>query len=1520
MATETFPVTVLDSFGRVLSGEWGISDSGHTWTGAGPSETQWSVDGFSGRFTVRPTDTTVTEAITVGPFDINHETLMKFSTSGSGSASNPTADTNFGPILRAVGSTYYVARIQAQDDSIQLVVSINGSWTTLATATFDFGDGIEYWVRFRVSGGVYAKVWKYGVAEPTAWTLTSPLSTASGAPPSGQAGIVKRRTAETWSVAVDQFYGYTLSDSSPTTMPVIDTFERNVDVGWGLNDNGQPWEGSVAYDPRILGTSTGVGNVGDGFGRLIHNGDGFLEQVAMTGPVVAGNVESLVKFKFNFNASQGRFRIGARGNYQVASNVLQHTGYALIVAGGATTLELVKKTTMSGVYSTVTPTTNTAFTAISSVNTYWVRFQITGTTLQARIWQDGSVEPSTWHFVATDSSLTSGRAWLGLGQLSGTTTARTVSIAEYSYSQTVTGTISTTTGTLSTTAITDTSLAVRASFTNDSNATNSVNVRYRPVGSSTWSTFAGTKTRVASPLSWTFTITGLTKNTAYQVEVTFVDPEGVTGTNPRISTFTTTYAGATLLGVAVTAVTPTSVTIQASYEGDSNNTSSATVQYRQVSKEFQPINDSFTDSANVLLQNHVPELGEAWVRHTSVIGCDVAIWRGQLYAQANDNTERGVYYNDFVIPVSEFEVYADILYRGLGNVGLLGRVETATANYYEGGYDDVNKQWRIVKYVAGSATVLATLDAVLTTDEFYRIGLVIRNNAKQLVVDGTVILSVNDNTLTAGTRAGIRMYPGEVAAADEQNIIDNLVVTYRTIGGSFSSALSMTADRTAKTFTRNVTGLSNDTAYEFLVTLNDSSGTYGLAPTSVTAMTTGNAVALSTLVSISRETSVVLETTYLHDNNNNSAIVAQYRPIYDYLWTTVSPTLITVNRSSKKFTTTIVSLRPNTTYEVKVIADDPDGIIEGTSESLSGLVTTKGPTLFDRKQGKSYLWKVFDKDGNYLTTWHDAGEPEFAWHENGGVSDLTVTLPRKISEVNTYRSGISHQNRVDVWCIDPSSEGFGPNLAVDGEFTQGAWTLGSNALIVATGGPDDSSALRIMSSIPDQIVTRGGAIYLYRQPTGDTTKAYPIPLVLKSLAKATGGKITMFVEAYDKLDAKIDTSDTVDTVGSDWQTIKLEYTPPAKATYIRVCFRNDNRGTMFADKVEVHPKESLIYRGRIETINPRIEQDGEDITIEVLGLVSLLSDDYIEFLQFVATQPTKDFEAGRRNFGPADPADMLKKIIDMATKQNPAFDLYYTAESIRYTGRPVEYTFRDQQIRACFDKVRNLCPSGWHYYIEPDGLVNLRGPEHVVTYRLRLGVEIMNFSVDRSIRNLKNFVEVKGRQDEDESEPDGHGSIKYITFDQESIDKYGKRMLFIRDSNITDPDTAELIGDGRLEEYNREEQRATCFIPDEKSIQYVSGALRGANIEAFRPGDYVIIFDPVAGPQNTYWDQMLWDTDAWDANTFFTILPDVVPIKTIQFSGTHATVELSERQPSSVGDFGRLYRWLQLQDSDKSDS
>lgn len=1498
------PNLITDTFSRSVSDSWSVSDSGHTWLG---EISVHDTDGSHGKITVG--SSTSYRTIYIDEADQGEgELLVKLKWESTTSVPS----TDFGPVLRRTSSTtFYALTLQGSTSQVAVIVYVNGQRHELGRNSVTIAKNLYYWVRFKFDDSkLYGKVWQEGLAEPSSWTITANAYTGSGAPGAGDFGMFHKGTANNYDVLVDTFYAYTNDPDEYQPMPVTDTFARVVHRGWGISPSGHVWEGAVSDDPSEWAPPW-PGSI-NGTNALITIPSASTKYTSFIGPSTSDDIEVLTEFSCNNSGESQFIHVGLYGTMTQTSGDSHGHGYFISAVMGGTTITLYEKNTFNGTENLLAASAALGFT-LSVTTHYWIRFQMVGTTMKARIWEDGTTEPITWNITHTDATITSGRAWLEFGQIGATSSV--FSLYEFSYDTPAPpATNHTTIGAFSTSGTNDTQTTIRLAFTNDVNDNNSATCHYRKVGTSQW-LGAGSATRNDVSSRFENVFTGLTPGTSYQFRFTVSDPDTVVGTNPISHTHTTTTNGLETVGIDVLSVGTTTADIRTYYLRDSDNDSTCTLERRALSSRTNYFMDTFSGQNETLLQTHLPEVGTGWTKHPNG-SADAKLYSNRLYVASTTANQKCIYYINDNTSNNYYEVEGDIYIGGLsttGHAGVCARMVTAAETYYVAMYDMGDRAWELQRFVSGTASVLGQVffDAVVGVT--YKIKLIVNDDYKQMYVDDELIIQSTDNTVSAAGRAGIH-YRGMSGIATAQNsmVLDNFSATHLTTTSSWTSLGAMTPDRVNKRFNMTPSSLALDTVYEFRATFADADGLTGFNPFTTTATTRGQVAQLSSIGTSTTQTAATVDVLYLLDSNNNSSLSVQYKSTREMLWTTLDSESISVDRGAKKFTAIISGLKPSTTYEVKVTISDPNGILEGTSASLTSLFTTTIPIIADATEKKHYLWKIYEPDGDYITTWHDAGEPEFSWYENGGVTDLRTRLPRRVSEINNPKSGIGQQNRVDVYCIDPSSNGFGPNLVEDSEFSLGMWVLGANASISSTGGPDGTSALKI-EDLSDPIVE-------LTTTSAPISTPRPGPMVARALVKSSGARASMYIEAYDMNDINIDQSTNVaNSVGTEWQQLHLEYTPPPKTSYVRIVFINKGKTTIYVDKVTLRLKENLIYRGRIESYTPTIEQEEEYIDVEILGLVSQLSDDYIHFLQFVTIQPAKDTMAGRTNYGAMDPAEMLKMVIDIANNQNSRFDLYYTDTSIRATGTFMEYTFRDQQIRACFDKIRTLCPAGWHYYVEPDGLVVLRGSEHATTYRLRVGVEILNFSVEKSIRNLKNYVRIKGRQDEDNSEADGHGSIEYVTFDQESISRYGKRMVIIRDSNITDPDTAELVGDGRLEEFNREEQRALCNIPDDKSVVYTSSALRGDNIEQYRPGDNILIYDPIAGPQNTYWDYIIWDESNWDFTNEFAPLPESVPIKKIQFHGTYALLELSERQPSQQSDYGRLHRWLQLNDADKGE-
>jgi hypothetical protein len=104
--------------------------------------------------------------------------------------------------------------------------------------------------------------------------------------------------------------------------------------------------------------------------------------------------------------SQTVARVYLRGSGASGSE----TGYfaGLVSGGGLALYKLV-----SGVQTVI----GTAPFSWSLSNWYWVRLRANGTSITAKVWQDGNTEPGTWNINASDTSVSSG-GWVGVGTAS----------------------------------------------------------------------------------------------------------------------------------------------------------------------------------------------------------------------------------------------------------------------------------------------------------------------------------------------------------------------------------------------------------------------------------------------------------------------------------------------------------------------------------------------------------------------------------------------------------------------------------------------------------------------------------------------------------------------------------------------------------------------------------------------------------------------------------------------------------------------------------------------------------------------------------------------------------------------------------------------------------------------------------------------------------------------------------------------------------------------------------------------
>lgn len=1530
--TNLIPATIFDTFSRsVGSGSWGDADTGQTWMGETSAH---SVSGGVGLVTVGSSVTGWNNAY----IDLSAEGIPNQGTGEilclvryTGTEAFPTTD--FGPTLRVSGNSYYALSLHGNWDEIAFRTLVNGVPHELIRTSKTLSKNTWYWVRFKIDTALRARIWTYGTSEPAAWTLTHSFYTGANPPTTGDFGFYHRRIGSNYNVEIRGYYAKTLEDVEPG-LPVTDTFTRTQSDKWGVTDSGHVWTGPMNYDPQNyapVGSPSTNGSAGNfSVGTTV--------QAVRIGPNV---INSETHVMFSLNGQKGTVRVLGRASgwdTPDSNSQILDDGYYAAFLGNTNQLQVFKL--VNGSATQIPAATTVALATVNLGDLWHVKLRCNGTSIQAKAWKDGSAEPG-FQITATDSDITgAGSSGLRISSATGTMNLL-VSTFEYTVPNI---TEALTTGALTAGTITDTTLILTADYSNDTDNDSTISGQYRITGSGDEWTALSPWTKNTGATTFTRTVTNLSPSTQYDFEVTFADPDGVIGTNPRSVTATTTGNSVRATDVAVVDSSTTSLDVEAYYASDVNDNSTASAEYRAVNTLQTSLSDEFADLPATPIVDHAPDTGGTWSLRTANTGITPVIRNNAATLQFDPAVavvnQSQYLYNSTTFSSADYSVSGTIRFVDHGtSVELLGRYNNASLDYYGAGLyytlGSYTPRWAILKAVGGTRTLLVSeIISDIQEGDSYHVSLSMVGTQLTLWVDGEQRLSTTDASVSASGNAAYRIYMG-IEPVDKTlmlpvNSLLDFSTEIRTVvgAGTWTSAGAMTADRPNKKFTKNIGSLSPDTIYQVRVTFADTDGVLGQNPLSTTGMTAGTSLAIEDISISPSYTSLSVEVGYDPDSdtNGNGKVMIRYRSAQDSsFWISGVPDGTIYNDTvNNVFRTNITGLRPGTIYEVQAVNLDPDGIVEGSPLTVSANAMTLEATgdvglLFIEKQ---YLWKVYDSEGTYIETWTDAGIPDFSWEEARGVSNMGVDFPRRFSEGQHTRSSLKLENRVDLFTFAPLSNGIGPNREVDPDFSKGGWTLGSNATVVADAGPNSESALVISSVSSMAQTTRSSPIYTSTiRITEDTFSAIetvkPSEYVLSLMTRSPSGQLNVFIEAYghpdvDGTENLIDVSSSVFSIGGSWQVLRLNYVPPLETNYLRIALRNVGAPEIVSSRVVIRSKEKLIYRGFIKEISPSISSNAEGVSVELYGLDFVLDSLYIDFLQFVNTPESRD--STKPNFGALDPGEMVKKVIDNVQRQNPTkVWLYYTEDSIGLTGELQEYVARDNPASDVLESLVDLCPPGWYLRIEPDGLVVLDGPENSITHRLNIGVEISEYEYTLSSGNRKNYIIVNGRQDDDESEPDGFGTIKAIAFDQASIDHNGKQVFVINDQDLTTPESAMIVAEGRLEEMNKDEIQGAATILDSSSILSQDTSIRGYNIESIRPGDYVTIADAVSSPNFSYWDDFLWDVGYWDVETNEVTL-ESLPVVKIDYRGEVCVIHLNERPPSAIGAFARYHRWLLLKE------
>lgn len=393
-----------DTFNRIVNNGWGSADVGGAWSGAGSS---LAVTPGAATLVANPA-TTYNYLPSVSGQDVD---LLSFLTPPTGNVS--TTDGGIGVRYAPSSSMFYQLSAYYSSGgnySVQLKYKPSNVLINNDVATSIPG-GSPLWFRLEAQGTnpttLRWRVWEQGTAEPTTWS-GSGGAWAAGTGTDGTQGLqgpggvavqaYDSSGTDTWTVncLVETNVSQPAPTSAcPTPAPpppppqpnpgtVIgqDTFQRANQAHWGTASDGNVWGADASTNAAF--------SITNNTGQIASSGGNY---TGVLGPTVANALVLL-------SGSQNAFASGANSNMGAVIRWTDNNNWYKAYIEGA---NLVVQKKVAG---RATILASTPFAAGGGVN-YSLRFQVVGTTLQAKVWQTGTVEPG-WMVSATDSSLSSG--------------------------------------------------------------------------------------------------------------------------------------------------------------------------------------------------------------------------------------------------------------------------------------------------------------------------------------------------------------------------------------------------------------------------------------------------------------------------------------------------------------------------------------------------------------------------------------------------------------------------------------------------------------------------------------------------------------------------------------------------------------------------------------------------------------------------------------------------------------------------------------------------------------------------------------------------------------------------------------------------------------------------------------------------------------------------------------------------------------------------------------------------------
>jgi len=224
--------------------------------------------------------------------------------------------------------------------------------------------------------------------------------------------------------------------------------------------------------------------------------------------------------------------------------------------------------------------------------------------------------------------------------------------------------------------------------------------------------------------------------------------------------------------------------------------------------------------------------------------------------------------------------------------------------------------------------------------------------------------------------------------------------------------------------------------------------------------------------------------------------------------------------------------------------------------------------------------------------------------------------------------------------------------------------------------------------------------------------------------------------------------------------------------------------------------------------NPYISVSGGSGAVKFTGFISNIRLNYGAEENVVITITSFGFdldqylvESGgdtRVAFNSYDPSDILKDGLDAFTVASGS-PITYDVSSIDDTSTTVSYTFNTNTYKELVEKVIELAPSDWYYFLDPgSNLVYLKERPTTVDHYFYLGKHIEKLDLESSILSSFNDSVFSGGED-----PLNPGENIYVRYTETPASNTRRVLQVSSDNRVTTESGGTLIATGEVERNNQ---------------------------------------------------------------------------------------------------------------------